>query len=331
MIGALLHQLRRFSGPARLDVVRLEGAARATGAGLCVAYIGNGANLQFVQELLFATSSSQLIDTLANALHVRARARRLTQSVDLLITDLTPLWDRLARSERDLRVDAWVSQTLDLPQTPGPNGRILPREIEREAARHVRRQQYAVEFTDDEAARREFYRSLYVPYVRARFGERALQMDEAYFMARSAGHTLARLTAAGQPAASMTVDFKRGALHMGWYAAAANPPLRGASEVLDVLCIQHAYETGVRRIVMGQSRPTLNDGVVRYKARFGTRIAAMKFPQPVLGISICRYSPALAASLNEPEFVAIVNDRAMIYRFDLSALRPKIVLEPAVL
>ena len=78
-----------------------------------------------------------------------------------------------------------------------------------------------------------------------------------------------------------------------WSGAPHDYSHPGASEVLDTLLIHHAREHGADRIVMGDSRPCLANGVLRYKAKFGARIASTLLPQPVLSIAVRRWSPAV--------------------------------------
>ena len=85
------------------------------------------------------------------------------------------------------------------------------------------------------------------------------------------------------------------------------PP--GASEVLDVRVIEHAAGMGVRRAVLGHSRPSLADGVVRYKARFGAVIRATRFPQRVIGIEARRPTSEVAQALNAARFISISGSR----------------------
>jgi hypothetical protein len=79
--------------------------------------------------------------------------------------------------------------------------------------------------------------------------------------------------------------------------------------MLDAWVIAHAAENGARRAVLGHSRPSLADGVVRYKARFGAVVRATRFPQRVVGIDVRRPRPAVANALNAARFVAFAGGR----------------------
>jgi hypothetical protein len=61
------------------------------------------------------------------------------------------------------------------------------------------------------------------------------------------------------------------------------------------------------------SRPSLADGVVRYKSRFGAIVRPTRFPQRTIGLWVQRWSPALVASLNAAGFVSFRDGRTCVY------------------
>jgi hypothetical protein len=61
----------------------------------------------------------------------------------------------------------------------------------------------------------------------------------------------------------------------------------------------------VRTVLLGASRPSLVDGVVRYKQKLGARICAVRYPQSQLGIAVDRGRRALFGRLNGRRLVAV--------------------------
>ena len=88
-----------------------------------------------------------------------------------------------------------------------------------------------------------------------------------------------------------------------WFGASRSPPPEGASDVLDVACIRRAHADGVRTVLLGHSRPSLVDGVVRYKHKLGARLCAVRYPQPKLGIAVDRGQRAMFERLNRRQLV----------------------------
>jgi len=104
--------------------------------------------------------------------------------------------------------------------------------------------------------------------------------------------------------AGMLFRLEGATLALGWFGSRAAPAPGGASEVLDAWVIGHAAGRGARRAVLGHSRPSLADGVVRYKSRFGAEIRATRFPQRTIGIGVRRPTPAVAGALNAARFIS---------------------------
>jgi hypothetical protein len=114
---------------------------------------------------------------------------------------------------------------------------------------------------------------------------------------------LAKLCSGSEWVAGLLFRIAAGTLSLGWFGSRTTPPPAGASEALDAWVIGHAAALGARRAVLGHSRPSLADGVVRYKARFGAVIRATRFPQRVVAIDVRRPTPAVAQALNAARFV----------------------------
>jgi hypothetical protein len=301
----ILRKLTQLAAPLRLTIARLRGPARFGGGELSAVYAGNGTNLSFLRELFLSGGQLESLAEGVHPLSLSGAAEPAARDADLLLCELPRLWAPLLPSSATIRVPAWVRQEIDLPPTPGPQGWLLPRAVERETARRIRRHGYRVDFTSESEAKELFFRNFYRPYVQSRFGAGTFMDTEEVFMERARGQTLARLHGNGQWIAGLLIHRHGRSLRFGRFGAASDPPAPGASEVLDTLVVHRMHERGVRRIVMGDTRPCLADGVMRYKARFGARIRPTLFPQPILGIGISRWSAAAAACLDQQPLVRL--------------------------
>ena len=230
--------------------------------------------------------------------------------VEVVLTDLPALWGMLTPRRAQYRFPAWVRQELSLP--PQEARWVLPRSVEREAARLARRHEYTLDFVTDDALLRRFFHELYRPYVLGRFGSGAIVVNEEDFLAKARGCTLARLHESGQWTAGLLLERRGSRLRLGWFGASRYPPPVGASDVLDVGCIRQAHAAGVRRVELGHSRPSLADGVVRYKQKLGARVCAVRYPQARLGIAVDRGPPALFDRLNGWRLIAFRGGRPSI-------------------
>src|SRR5262245_3974497 len=140
MLGQLLNLIRQVSLPLRVEAQRLRGRTHGAGAELTVLYVGNGTNLPFVKHVLFDEANAENLGHATTPLSTRLLCARHCAAADLVVTDLPALWDRLIGVDAKIRVASWMRQVLELKPNAHGNGRLLSRHVEREAARHIRRQ-----------------------------------------------------------------------------------------------------------------------------------------------------------------------------------------------
>jgi hypothetical protein len=299
----VLRHLRNFVGATPFRLVPIQGTLAGLTESVRAVYCGTGTNQSFLADLIFdrwETGSSQM---LPGGYAVRTACRRISDA-HIVLTDLPPLWAWMAPAAGDIRFPAWMRQELQLPADASGSRRLLPRPVEREAARYRRRHDYRVDFTTDRAAMREFFHHYYQPYIRTRFGTGAIAVSEHEFLARAGGQVLARLHRGADWVMGVLLAHRGHTLRFGWFGAREDPPPPGASDVLDLACIERAHADGAHRIVLGHSRPVLTDGVVRYKSKFGARLLPTRFPQATLAIELRQHPMPIIERLNAHQIVS---------------------------
>jgi hypothetical protein len=310
-----LTTLASLATPIALPVERLEGRLHGSNVPIAMAFAGAPVTADFVAGSLFAVERRIPIGRINNALGLRGVAfDKLCSGADLVAAEVPPLWRLCLPVGMRLRMPAWVSQEI---HGAGDSPIVLPPELRKEVTRHSRREGYELAFSNAPADIRRFYAELYRPYVKARFQAGAVLVDENHFLEVSRGMTLAILRADRGWAAGMLFRQRGMTLQLGWFGSISAPPPAGASEVLDAGVIEHAAALGVRRVVMGHSRPSLADGVLRYKSRFGAAVRPTRFPQRIIGLRMLQRSPALVASLNRARFVMFRNGHPVAYELQL--------------
>ena len=321
VLREFLQRGAELAGPLRSTIIRLEGPARFSGAPLTALYFGSGQNLGFLEQLFFESPQRSTLASVGSPLQLRIGAKSRAPQADLLFGDLPPLWQALLPDGAALRLPAWLSQIVDLPES----GAMLPRKLEREVGRHRRQRGYRVEFSNDEGDARHFYREFYAPYLRSRFGPDAVVVPEARMIAQLRGKILAKLFQDDRWLLGLALAHEGKVVRFDWFGSAQNPPPVGASETLDWLCIQHAKDLGARQVVMGSSRPCLSDGIVRYKLKFGARFTATRLPPAQLAICVRTDQPAVFACLQQQPLIRVQRGRTFVYRVEPGA---QVVLKP---
>jgi hypothetical protein len=327
MLTSLLHTFRPLVAPACTSLLVVDGISKFDDSRLRVAYVGNQINFTYLRDLFFRESTAEHLDVIGYPAMLGSRLINKIPTIDLLLIDVPRLWHPLLGIKLDLILPAWVRQEIDIAPSAPPNQQILSRSTEREIKRHTRRENYSVEVSSDRKTLLQFFHEFYRPYVSARFGEQAVVVSESLFLERSHGQQLAKLFSGTQWVAGMLFETKKDYLRFGWFGASTNPPQAGAAEVIDGFCIRHAKALGIRRVIMGNSRPNLDDGIVRYKARFGARILPTRFPQALLGIRVLNWSEGVRSCLRKQRLLTQRNGQCFQYQLIESGSLPSVTLQ----
>jgi hypothetical protein len=206
------------------------------------------------------------------ALRVPAAAGALAAGADLVLGRLPWPLGRLVGGETVVpsHVPLWLAtdRPLEAIVQGGPAGRGS----RRDDLRRVRRLGAATTVTHDPAAHAWFARHLYGPYVRRRFGDLCLAIPEAAFRhARRQGALLLLAPLGGEPFAGALLERWATGLRILAFGTrvdgAVAPGL--ALAACYVAAIEFAVERGFPRLSLGNVRPVLTDGVLRYKRKWG--------------------------------------------------------------
>lgn len=325
----MLEKLRELAAPADLSLIHLRGTAKFSAAPLTAVYAGNRSNLAFLSNLFFEEADAETARGHFHPLQLRAALARESANADLLLLELPPLWSPLLpHAQQHIRFPAWVRQEIHLPASSRDTPWIVSREFDREVARLTRRNHYMIDVTTSRADMEVFFDQFYRPYIQSRFGAGSFVASRDRFMTRCKDQMLVRLHAGERWVAGMLIKEKRHSLRFGWFGSVHTPPLPGASAALDLFAIRRARERGIRRVILGDSRPCLSDGVVRYKRRLGGRFVDVLFPKPVLCIGVRRWNDAIAECLTKQPLITIRRGRPFVHRVVRAAHGPVLTLEP---
>src|SRR5262249_12841572 len=120
-----------------------------------------------------------------------------------------------------------------------------------------------------------FRRELYEPYARGRFGDLFVPLPAHVFRHARRHGCLVLLEHEGRLVAGALLEHAGSELRVVAFGVAADPAVPAGTEVEACYChaIRLAVEWRVPRLGLGACRPVLTDGVLRYKRKWGGRIA----------------------------------------------------------
>ena len=194
--------------------------------------------------------------------------KRLQGSVDLTVARIDRLSARLLSPLNYFAVPDWVGSWLDVPEdlTKWARASKFHFTYLRETTAHV---------SHERADFNRFYQEMYVPYICRRHGDLA-HVRSLYQLRRCFDRGgILWLHYRGQPIAASLFQHIGNTLGFIAYGTARGewPAVKtGTFDALKYYQVEYARRNGYERIDYGGSRPSLHDGVLRYKRKWGMKL-----------------------------------------------------------
>jgi hypothetical protein len=283
--GAVLEYLWELSGSVRLykaDAVLVEGAERETGRPFRAFYFGHYDNYAFVLGRAFSELRVVEKHEGCNSLHVRSWLARHAGDVSLLFADVELLFGRLLPTRDYLAIPQWVRQKYVVPETWEEVLGSFRKNTKKTDLRKVRKYGFEVRFARSEEAFREFYHRMYVPYLSRRFADEVIIEPEAKVLRQCRKGELMHIVREERVVAAVLLHLLGDRLAYVWVGVPDDVDddlFKGAFSAMYYFTIRHGFERGCREIDFLGSRPLLNDGLFRYKRKWGTHVEDSPVPR----------------------------------------------------
>jgi hypothetical protein len=199
---------------------------------------------------------------------------RLGTQADITIVHVDRLGARLFFKGNYLEIPESVGSWLPLPSNPyaiARRNRSLKEDL-----RIIRRERWTSEISHEEADCGKFYDSMYIPSMRRRHGERAV-IRNLHQLRRAFRHGgIIWIQRDRQRFAGGIFQQRRRTLHLVALGTAGGDPVwakKGAIAALYLFSIEYASDHGCARIDFGGTPPILNDGLLRFKRKWGIQLS----------------------------------------------------------
>lgn len=278
-VEARLRQVYAYTLPARelrVPVARLHGVTRADGRAATMLVAGAEHWSQYLPGRFFAGTPRRELIGHAPMWALPRRLRPLRTTVDVTVVRSDQLSARAFFDDDYLSIPEWVGLRLPLPVDIPALARAST-SVE-EDLRKMRRNALTADISHDPADCAAFYRRMFVPYTRDRHGSDAY-LKSYPSMQRSFRHGgILWLRHDGEPVAGNVFELHDSTMILtaiGVVDGGTDWRQRGALASLYVQLIEYAHRCGCTMIDMRGARPSLSDGLFRYKAKWGTEIYDM--------------------------------------------------------
>jgi GNAT superfamily N-acetyltransferase len=257
----------------RMPVVILRGQTRYGGNQAAVLVAGAEQEVDYLISRFFEGAPQRESKGKVALWNLAGTLKHLRASADLTIARVDRFSSRLFFGRDYLAVPEWVGTILTVPNDLAKLARgnsSLKSDL-----RIVERNKLIPEFTKSYQDFEKFYHGMYVPFTHKRYGQQAV-IRNFYWMRRSFRRGgLVWVTQNGQRISGVLYR-RQGKTLQSLAMGTANGEWAfikaGANVATDLFIVKHAKELCCNFVDFGGSRPSLNDGVLRYKRKWGMNL-----------------------------------------------------------
>jgi hypothetical protein len=308
-VGSALEYLWELSGSVRLykaDAVFIEGRERVTGLPVSSFYFGHHDNFEFVFGRLYEEFEIKESHAGLSSLQARYWLNRYRGRVSLQCIDVELLFGRLLDFRSYLQVPQWIRQKYSVPDSWERVLASFRKNTRKTDLRKVRKYGFTYRTTSSEDDFRAFYHDMYVPYLRKRFGGEVIIEPEWKVLRQCRKGEIMHIVREGRVVAAVLLHMLEGRLAYVWVGVPTEVDdeiFKGAFSAMYYFTILHAYVHGCHEVDFLGSRPLLNDGLFRYKRKWGTCVQDSPVPRGDILLRPLRLDAPLREFLGRNRFV----------------------------
>lgn len=257
------------------SAVWLRGREKHTGENVSAFYFGSGRSLDHLVDKLY---DSHEVSRRRDGLRIWSAPRYLREaraSVDICFADLPWPYSRLCARRGFLHIPGWIVQKI--PLTDSWDGVVAQfrKNTKTTDLRKVRKYQLRFTLSRAPADLDYFYERLYAPYAQHRFKHLAIIDDHDNVCGLGNRRVLLQVVHDRRVVAGVVLHRWRRTMHFLWFGILLDVEQGVADAALSAIylfSIQHAYNEGCVELNLSFTIPLLNDGVYRYKRKWGARV-----------------------------------------------------------
>lgn len=257
----------------RVPVSLHRGRARSSGEQVTLLAAGNEQVTGYISSRLFEGDPGVEPVARVPLWRLQKLLDRLQPSVDLAVIGIDRLSARLFLDKSFLVSPAWIASWMAVPESMRDLIRANSR-LEGDA-RTVRKNQFEPVLSHSEADFNTFYDRFYTPYISRRHGALA-QLKPRWSLRREFRRGLLMWVCRnGETQAGDIIRIKKRTLHRvapGVADGRFDLLQQRAIAAIYIHSIALAQKLGCTKIFLGGSRPSLHDGVFRYKCKWGASV-----------------------------------------------------------
>jgi hypothetical protein len=289
-----------------------EGIEQSSMQGISIAFIGDSENGHYFKELIFKKNPKVTAMRGLYGWQLKKKIHNNPMAMDMTIVDIQFPVTIFFRSDGMLHVPRWVKQRISIDSDWEKVEQGIRHKVRKEVRRVIRKYGYQTRIVHGKKAAAFFYERIYRPFILHRYGAEAFVVSQKKFLRECRHGQILELLRDDNVVAASLIRKTGSQLSVVWTGVNIDLDDKehaGASDVLDYFSLCYAHQCGCSYLDLGPSRARLNDGLLRYKKKWGAALYTGKIPQGQFLIIPHNFSIAVQAMLAEAKFITLENGR----------------------
>ncbi len=294
----------------KMDVYRIEGISREGESSLTSLYFGEEASLAYFSSLAYGGTPRIERVRRVYIWDIFRKIKSISNSADLVLVMVNKFFTRFLMKQGYFIIPEWVSQTLDISKPLEDTWRNLSRN-EREYLRKIKacikRFRYSYEIRYDMDMLEYFYHKIYVPFTLQRYGKLA-ELASLSSMRRAFRRGGLLMVKEGDTyLGGVLFIIARGEIFhiFRWGVASGDQEYlkRGVGGALYYFSIMWTKQQGYKQVDFGGSRAFLNNGILRYKKKWGATVSNNRWLTSTFGLQLLDFTDGVRDFLSNNPFI----------------------------
>jgi hypothetical protein len=296
-----------------LVVYLINGKEKHSGANLTILYLGNENPSSYILEILFSGEPQIKKSKKIHIWNYKKEINRNKSNIDAVFIKSDRFYSNFFEKQGFIVIPEWIGMFLDISE---PLEDIYKRFSKgaKEDIRKIKKYGYTYEISQDIDKLKFFYYKMYLPYVSWKYKKTAECIN--FFALKhifEQGSKILFIKENNEYIFGGLFLINKGkvlASYAGVMEGKFDNIQKGPIAASYFYLIQHSKECGAKEIDFGSSRSFVNDGVFKYKRKWGTRIEKAGYDTPeIFAFKVINNNKGIESFLTNNPFISSEKNR----------------------
>jgi len=310
-----------------LSIFLLYGKEKKLGSDLKILLIGDEQTLSYFSNILYSEEPN--IKNIGSTFIWNSKnyVRFFLKDVDAVILKTDKFFSGFLRKKGFIIIPEWIIMELDISGSYDNIYKNFKTSAKRDI-HNIKKYEYTYEITNDYKKFEFFYNELYLPFISNRYDQAILSEGTDYQDIKNIFEKGKLLLIKKKDKYVSGIIFKTKnnfafPIYLG-VTLDSQYPIKGACAANYYFFINWAKENGFKYLGFGDVRAFLNDGLFRYKRKWGMSVKISKYRLGIIGFKINNFkSKALNDFLENNPFIYSINNSLIGLLFIRNTVSPK--------